>query len=299
MSARAAAGQPLVKSGDVLGFVLKSTPGPGTATGAGGYMTFYVPAGTQVVGVEYVREDPAQPGTYIPYPLPGPAVMPIGSGPIGQTCPAAPPNLQGTTLGPNVLGVASAPVAAGTGCHRGTLAGVYGDIGIYYSTDPRTAYGTWTGGPLTNNRGVTSVPTTKWDAFQLWPTASSRRACRSSTRPTAAAMRPGDSPGSSPGPRAATRAVRQGRLRRESGAAGVGVPDGRPLGPGQVSGQPDRKDQPGLVSSALGYAGVDATRSAARPPGSSSTARTRCRSAPRRSGSPTVVSSSGVPRWSG
>ena len=30
-----------------------------------------------------------------------------------------------------------------TGLHRGTIAGVYGDTGIFYSTDPETAYGSW------------------------------------------------------------------------------------------------------------------------------------------------------------
>jgi hypothetical protein len=146
-AARASAAQPLIKAGDTVGVVLKSTPGPGTATGAGGYMTFYVPAGVQVIGVEYVREDPAQPGTYIDYPLPGPAIMPIGSGPIGQTCPASPPyaNLRGVVLGPNVLGVSEKPVTDGAGCHRGTIAGVYADIG--HVLFDRPAHGCSRAGP--------------------------------------------------------------------------------------------------------------------------------------------------------
>ena len=53
MAARAAAGQSLLQAGDVIGIVLKSTPGPGTLTGAGGYLTFYIPTGTQVMGADY------------------------------------------------------------------------------------------------------------------------------------------------------------------------------------------------------------------------------------------------------
>ena len=36
ISQRAALGQPLFQAGDVIGVVLKSTPGPGTLTGVGG-----------------------------------------------------------------------------------------------------------------------------------------------------------------------------------------------------------------------------------------------------------------------
>jgi len=263
-------------------------------------MTFYIPAGTQVVGVEYVREDPAQPGAYIPYPLPGPAVMPIGSGPIGQTCPAAPPNLQGTTLGPNVLGVASAPVAAGTGCHRGTLAGVYGDIGIYYSTDPRTAYGTWTGGPLTNNRGVTSVPTTKWDAFQLLAYGVKS--------PSLPIVDKADGRGNAPWGLAGVVAGPQSgyawQFDKDVYDANPARPASEYLTVGPGSGSSIRaarspRTSRGWSRRRWATPASTPTRSAAPPPASSSTARTRCRPAPRPSGSPTVVSSSGVPRWSG
>jgi hypothetical protein len=197
---RAATSQPLVKAGDVVGMVLKSTPGPGTATGAGGYMTFYLPGGVQVVGVDYVREDPAQPGSYNVYPLPGPAIMPIGAGPIGPTCPASPPNanLRGVTLGPNVLGVSEKPVTDGAGCHRGTIAGVYADIGVFYSTDPRTVYGSYAGGPLTNNRGIVTTPTTQWDAFQLLAYGVRSPCRRSSIRSMDAATRRGVSRAQSP-----------------------------------------------------------------------------------------------------
>ena len=86
-----------------------------------------------------------------------------------------------------------APVDAATGLHRGTISGVYGDTGIFYSTDPDTAYGSWqrfTGNPaaddvircgtvwpapgltagktITNNSGDVVVPCNTWDAGQLY-----------------------------------------------------------------------------------------------------------------------------------
>ena len=83
-----------------------------------------------------------------------------------------------------------APVGAGTGLHRGTIAGVYGDTGIFYSTDPDTAYGSWqrytgaagtqqvcglvgtpgltAGKTITNNSGDVFIPCNKWDAEQMF-----------------------------------------------------------------------------------------------------------------------------------
>ena len=48
-----------------------------------------------------------------------------------------------------------------TGLHRGTIAGVYGDTGIFYSTDPDTSYGSWqrfTGDPDEDLRPVRGCP---------------------------------------------------------------------------------------------------------------------------------------------
>lgn len=88
-----------------------------------------------------MREDPNAPGTLIAVPINGPAIMPLGAWPIGATCPVLAGNrdLRCVTLGPNVLGVSDKPVSS-TYCHRGTLAGVYNDTGMFYSTDPATAY---------------------------------------------------------------------------------------------------------------------------------------------------------------
>ena len=60
------------------------------------------------------------------------------------------------------------------GLHRGTIAGVYADTGIFYSTDPDTVYRSWesnlpAGCPvqMVNNRGETITPITRWDAASL------------------------------------------------------------------------------------------------------------------------------------
>ena len=173
MAARAGLNQPLVQAGDSLGLILKSTPGPGTATGAGGYMTFYIPPGTQVEKAEYGR--PTASGTFAAIPMKGPSIMAIGDGSVGSATTAG---LVGLTLGPNAAGVTASAVSA-AGVHNGTLAGVYGDVGIFYSTDPKTVWQSFvnTGGydrntgtsdnVLTNNRGEARVPITKWDAEQL------------------------------------------------------------------------------------------------------------------------------------
>ena len=71
MRTRVAAQQPPVQIGDTIAVVLKSTPGPGTLTGVGGYLTFYLPSdGTfQVVGAEYLAPDPNRPGYYMSIPI--------------------------------------------------------------------------------------------------------------------------------------------------------------------------------------------------------------------------------------
>jgi len=62
MKTRAAAGQALVQPGDEFWVSMKTTPGPGTTTGVGGYMTFYVPSGYQVADAAYVLPSATDPG---------------------------------------------------------------------------------------------------------------------------------------------------------------------------------------------------------------------------------------------
>lgn len=174
VQSRAAANQPLMQAGDTVGVILKATPNAGTKTGAGGYSTFFVPVGSQIVGAEYgVVQDN---GTFQPLAMKGQSPLVHGQGPIDVQAPAS---LAGFTLGPNVLGVSSLSVDLKR-IPWGTLAGLYGDTGIFYSTDPATAWQSWvnSGGidknpgtndnAITNNKGDSIVPTTLWDAYQMF-----------------------------------------------------------------------------------------------------------------------------------
>jgi len=175
VQSRAGAGQPLLRAGDTVGIILKATPNQGTKTGAGGYSTFFVPVGSQIVGAEYgVVQDG---GDFRPLPMKGQSILTHGRDPVD---PGAPPELRGYVIGPNILGVSSQMAEnSSAGFCWGTLAGLYGDTGIFYSTDPATAWQSWTasggldGNPATNdlvlrnNKGDHVTPTTLWDAHQL------------------------------------------------------------------------------------------------------------------------------------
>jgi len=174
MQQRQAAGQALIQAGDVVGLILKATPSVGTPTGAGGYSTFFVPVGSQLVGAQYGRIDPN--GNFVPMPMKGQSILALGDGSVGAKAQNA---LKGLELGPNILGDKAYTVDSSTGLMRGTMAGVYSDTGIFYSTDPKTAWQSWVtmGGldgntgtsdnQLTNNSGDVVIPSTRWDAEQL------------------------------------------------------------------------------------------------------------------------------------
>jgi hypothetical protein len=55
MAQRAATNGALVTVADEFWVLIKTTPGPGTTTGVGGYQTFYIPAGVQVLDAAYVQ----------------------------------------------------------------------------------------------------------------------------------------------------------------------------------------------------------------------------------------------------
>ncbi|MBK8035789.1 MAG: DNRLRE domain-containing protein [Verrucomicrobiaceae bacterium] len=174
MQKRQKAGQPLIQVGDVVGIIMKATPTVGTPTGAGGYSTFFIPVGTQVVGAEYGRLD--NKGSFKAMPMKGQSLSALGDGARGSSSQSA---LKGLELGPNVLGAKAYAVDSSSGRMRGTITGVYSDTGIFYSTDPKTAWQSWvnTGGfdgnsgtsdnSMTNNSGDVVIPTTRWDAEQL------------------------------------------------------------------------------------------------------------------------------------
>ena len=98
------------KVGDVLTYILQFTPVPNSATrGAGGYITEYVPANTEVVSARFIDRF----GDTVA-PKRGPQ-MDDGWGPRGRH------------NGFDAMGLA-----------QGSLSQVYADTGIFFSTDPRT-----------------------------------------------------------------------------------------------------------------------------------------------------------------
>jgi len=110
----------------------------------------------------------------------------------------------------------TSPIVTSANVNLGTLPGVYGDSGIFYSTAPETAFGTYSGGKITNNSGDevglrTLLGTTlnKWDAWQMAGygiagTTNPAYPLRPWWTATSAATRRGAWPTSSPGRRAAT-----------------------------------------------------------------------------------------------
>ncbi|MFZ5502893.1 MAG: beta strand repeat-containing protein [Pseudomonadota bacterium] len=112
-------GGPGIRAGDVLSYIIESVPAPNGATlGSAGYITDYIPPGTEVVGASFVRRQPAPglPGgfDYVDTPMPLAGILADGFGPRGTNGYVV-PFLDGR-------------LAQGTQ-----------DTGIFYSADPRTA----------------------------------------------------------------------------------------------------------------------------------------------------------------
>ena len=129
-------GNPILQAGDEIGLVIKVVPRDGTTTGVGGHVDFYVPNGVTVIDAAYVIPDGT--GGFVEAAMKGQSPIAIGDGPIGAKTTS---QLIGMApIGPNINGVTSNPVVPASGLHRGTIAGVYGDTGIFYSTDPDTSY---------------------------------------------------------------------------------------------------------------------------------------------------------------
>lgn len=143
----------------------------GTTAGPNGYVTFYPPSGTEVAGAWIV--DAA--GTPVNASLPG--GMSQGWGPRGQNTFFT--GLNGWTL--NQAACTSAGYTAAN-CNSG-LAYIYGDTGIFYSTNADTAMYTGGGSTITYTNGYQINPTVttgwttlggaapvrvhnKWDAVQ-------------------------------------------------------------------------------------------------------------------------------------
>ena len=277
MSSRAAGNFPLVQVGDEFWVVIKTTPGPGTNTGVGGYQTFYIPTGAQVVDAAYAQPSTSDPRGFIAIPMKGQSPIAIGDGPIGAKVAVG---LTGYSYPlANVLGVNSAPVTAG-GISRGTLAGVYADTGIFYSTDARTAFNSYGaaisgGNPAMRNNSGDTVG--EWDAavipgsdvlgvMTLWDSFQLRAFGRADVAPI---IDPADGRGNAPWGMASAVAGPQSGYRwsfnfntftSTVGTTAQKVQAGIETGPWnriRYAGSQISNDQPGLISTALGYAGVD------------------------------------------
>ena len=186
----------LLQVGDELGLIIKVIPKDGTNTGVGGHVDFYVPNGVEVIDAAYLLPGDSNPGDgisgYDKVPMKGQSLIAIGDGPIGAKTTAQIAGI--APVGPNVNGVTQVP-ADSTGLHLGTVSGVYGDTGIFYATDPDTAWGSWQvltnpnypavptvvdscgttvvglaagSKTITNNSGDVFAPCNKWDAGQMY-----------------------------------------------------------------------------------------------------------------------------------
>ncbi len=120
------------KQGDTVSYIIQFTPIANNSNiGAGGYITDYIPAGTQVVGAWFVQPDGA--GGFYQTSPPAPAQMANGFGNGGAGAFRA-----GWTTDAYTISTCTAAGRTLANC-TGNLAQLYADTGIFYSNDPRTA----------------------------------------------------------------------------------------------------------------------------------------------------------------
>lgn len=120
------------RQGDTVSYIIQFTPIANNSNiGAGGYITDYIPAGTQVVGAWFVQPDGS--GGFYQTSPPAPAQMANGFGNGGAGAFRA-----GWTTDAYTISACTAAGRTLANC-TGNLAQLYADTGIFYSTDPRTA----------------------------------------------------------------------------------------------------------------------------------------------------------------
>jgi uncharacterized repeat protein (TIGR01451 family) len=141
LKARVVAGQPAgFQVGDTVTYIIQFSPIANSATiGANGYITDYIPPGTQVIGASYVNKSGTvlvAGDTYDNYITVSPSLpgsMPAGWGGSNGNTYLNPFNVNSYD---STGRCAAAGIAAGA-CN-GRLSDLYADTGIFYSTDPRT-----------------------------------------------------------------------------------------------------------------------------------------------------------------
>ncbi len=294
-----------LQTGDEIGLIIKVVPRDGTTTGVGGHIDFYVPNGTQVTDVAYLLPGDSDPSDgitgYDKVPMKGQSLIAIGAGPIGARTTAELVGLAGTYT--NILGVTNDPVVSGSGLHRGTVAGVYGDTGIFFSTDPDTAYGSWqrftgdagpndlpicglagtpltAGKTITNNSGDTFIPCNKWDAEQMYAWGVKGTSYTGLGGYASPIVDYGDGRGNAPwgfasgvaGPQSGYKwhfdwdeFVSLGAVRATGMQAAMSDDEVGPWNRIQYPGSRIALDQPGLISSVLGIASTDGGKIGALP----------------------------------
>lgn len=135
------AGQGGLRQGDVINYIIQfATVANGATIGAGGYVTDYIPAGTEVVGAWFVQPSGAGYTQIAPTQV---ATMADGWGPRGKGTF----NANWTPDAATITACTNAGYSVATCTAR--LSEVYGDTGIFFSTDPRTAVYTY---PSTDGR---------------------------------------------------------------------------------------------------------------------------------------------------
>lgn len=132
---RLESGSPGFQPGDEVSYIASFTTN-GTEEGSGGYVSFYIPDGTLVTGAAVVEPDGNGDFTQVPPRLPG--GINGGWGDVGNTSYVG--EATWTTNDSATIAACSAAGYSSVENCPGTLAQAYVDTGVFYSSDPRTAF---------------------------------------------------------------------------------------------------------------------------------------------------------------
>ena len=134
LQSRISAGQPGgFQVGDVITYIIQFTPVRNNAnTGVAGYITDYIPPGTEVVGASFVQKDSS--GNFVSIAPALPGGIDSGWGNQGEKTFLASSPFGTNTYDPTGRCAAAAPAKC-----NARLTELHADTGIFYSTDARTA----------------------------------------------------------------------------------------------------------------------------------------------------------------